>query len=71
MTFSLWRRKEAQRSAFAEVQVSAWVAAASDTASTLGGAAVLHLVSGGRLELALGGDSAWSGLGVMLKTPQA
>ena len=71
MTFSLWRRKQAQRSVFAEVQVSAPVAAATDTAPMLGGAAVLHLVNGGRLELALGGESAWTGLGLMLKTLQS
>ena len=71
MTFSLWRRKKAQRSAFAEVRVSAPVAVPTDTAPMLGGAAVLHLVNGGRLDLALGGESAWAGLGLMLKTLQA
>ena len=72
MTFSIWRRKLKRRtSAFAEVQVSAPVAVATDTAPVLGGAAVLHLLNGARLELALGGDSAWAGLGLMLKTLQS
>lgn len=72
MTFSLWRRKlkAATPAVFAEVQVSAAprsVAAAPD----LGGAVVLHLTNGARLELALGGESAWTGLGLMLKTLQS
>lgn len=72
MTFSLWRRKrKLMKAAFAEVQVSAPVTVATDTAPVLGGAAVLHLVNGAKLELALGGTSAWTGLGLMLKTLQA
>ena len=72
MTFSLWRRKlKSTNAAFAEVQVSAPVTVATGAAPVLGGAAVLHLLNGARLELALGGESAWAGLGLMLKTLQA
>lgn len=72
MTFSLWRRKlRPVSSAFAEVQVSAPVTVASNIAPVLGGAAVLHLPSGARLELALGGESAWAALGLLLKTLQS
>ena len=70
MTFSLWRRK-LTKSVFAEVQVSAPVAvAASDRPAPRGGA-VLHLLNGAKLEVALDGASAWAGLGLMLKTLQA
>ena len=72
MTFSLWRRKlRSTNAAFAEVQVSAPVALAASDTPMLGGAAVLHLVNGAKLELALGGESGWAGLGLMLKTFQA
>lgn len=71
VTFSLWRRKPKRATAmFAEVQVAAPVARGSG-APVLGGAAVLQLRDGARLELALGGESAWAGLGVMLKTLQS
>lgn len=40
-------------------------------APVLGGAAVLHLRDGASLEVVLGGESAWAGLGVMLKTLQS
>jgi hypothetical protein len=69
MTFSLWRRQPVS-AVFAEVQVSAPVVASGGAAPRLGGAAVLHLANGARLELALGGESAWAGLGLMLKTLQ-
>lgn len=72
MTFSLWRRKLKPANApFAEVQVSAPVAVATDAAPAMRGAAVLHLPIGARLEVALGGEPAWAGLGLMLKTLQA
>lgn len=69
MTFSLWRRKCAA-AVFAEVQVSAPVVASGST-PVLGGAAVLHLFNGAKLEVALGGETAWAGLGLMLKTLQS
>ena len=70
MTFSLWRRKSAA-AVFAEVQVSAPVVATGGSAPVLGGAAVLHLCNGAKLEVALGGETAWAGLGRMLKTLQS
>lgn len=74
MTFSLWRRKLKPANAeqvFAEVQVSAPALIAASDTPMLGSAAVLHLINGSRLELALGGETAWAGLGLMLKTLQA
>lgn len=73
MTFSLWRRKRKPVNAvFAEVQLSAPTPVTASDAPTLGGAAVLHLANGAKLELALGGGaSAWTGLGLMLKTLQS
>lgn len=73
MTFSLWRRKvRPTRTVFAEVQVSAPTPVTASDTPTLGGAAVLHLANGAKLELALGGGaSAWTGLGLMLKTFQS
>lgn len=63
MTFSQWRRQAKSKPlGFAEVQVSAPV---------LGSAAVLHLADGIRLELALDGDAAWAGLGLLLNTLQS
>lgn len=70
MTFSLWRRKSAA-AAFAEVRVSAPVVATGCSASVLRGAAVLHLCNGTKLEVTLGGETAWAGLGLMLKTLQS
>lgn len=71
VTFSLWRRtRKLATAVFAEVQVTAPVPMGS-RAPVLGGAAVLHLRDGARLELALGGESGWAGLGVMLKTLQS
>jgi len=70
MTFSLWRRQRAA-AGFAEVQVSAPVVATDALASALGGAAVLHLGHGAKLEVALDGEAAWAGLGLMLKTLQS
>jgi hypothetical protein len=72
VTFCGWRRALGQKiPAFAEVQVSAPEITTKGRAPVLGGAAVLHLRSGAKLEVALGGESAWAGLGVMLKTLEA
>lgn len=63
-TFSQWR-KTAQNTtvpAFAEVQLSA----AAPT-----GSAMLHLPGGTKLEVVLGAEAAWLGLGLLLKTLQA
>lgn len=65
MTFSLWRRRAKPAApAFAEVQVSGPVPVVT------GGAAMLHLPGGARMEVALGDEAAWRGLGVMLKSLQ-
>ena len=73
MTFSRWRRSAAPTTAvepvFAEVQVRSSTTQAAT--SEIGGAAVLHLRDGAKLEVALAGESAWAGLGLMLKTLQA
>lgn len=73
MTFSLWRRRmrKSTKAAFAEVRVSAPVAVAASDTPMLGGAAVLHLRDGARLEVALAGEPAWVGLGLMLKALQS
>lgn len=74
MTFSRWRRKLkplATAAVFAEVQVSTSAPVSPNTPSVAAGAAVLHLRDGARLELALSGEAAWTGLGLMLKTLQA
>lgn len=72
VTFSGWRRALGQKvRTFAEVQVSAPEVATGGRGPVLGGAAVLHLRNGAKLEVALGGESAWAGLGVMLKTLEA
>ncbi len=72
MTFSLWRRKrKLTKSVFAEVQVSTPVAVAASDRPVPGGAAVLHLLNGAKLEVALDGASAWTGLGLMLRTLQS
>ena len=61
MTFSLWRRQaEGLAPAFAEVQVS------GPSPGVSAGAAVLHLPGGARLEVALGGEAGWRGLGVFV-----
>jgi transposase-like protein len=71
VTFSLWRRTRKRTTAvFAEVQLAAPAPRGSD-APVLGGAAVLQLRDGARLEVAMGGESAWAGLGVMLKALQS
>lgn len=63
-TFSLWRRKAKATLApgFAEVQLSAPLAS---------GTATLHLPGGVKLEVAIGADAAWLGLGLLLKTLHA
>ena len=67
-TFSLWRRTTKPAAAgFAEVQVSA----PTPTMAASGGAAVLLLPQGARLEVALGNDAAWHGLGLLLKSLQS
>jgi hypothetical protein len=73
MTFSLWRRRlKATAAVFAEVQVNTPAPVpAGDAPVLLGGAAVLHLRDGAKLEVALAGETAWAGLGLMLKTLQA
>jgi hypothetical protein len=71
VTFSRWRREAmASVPVFAEVQVSALAPGDGVAKPALGGAAVLHLVGGARLEVALGAESAWTGLGRMLKALQ-
>ncbi|PTY01375.1 transposase [Opitutus sp. ER46] len=73
MTFSNWRRQRqvAASAIFAEVQMSAPAPNGAGHVPVLGGGAVLHLLNGSRLELALGDPAAWAGLGLMLKTLQA
>ena len=72
MTFSLWRRKLKPTAAvFAEVQLSSPRPVPAVEAPAQRGAAVLHLRDGAKLEVALAGESAWAGLGLMLKTLQA
>ena len=74
MTFSLWRRRlKPTRAVFAEVQVTQVSTPSLVFASDvrLGGAAVLYLRDGARLEVALGGEATWTGLGLMLKKFQA
>jgi hypothetical protein len=64
-TFSIWRRAaRASDATFAEVQVSAPMAAAAK----FDGTAVLHLPGGARLEVAVASDAAWRGLGVLLQS---
>lgn len=66
MTFSLWRRlAKPAASAFAEIKVSESAPVVS------AGAAVLHLPGGARLEVAVGSDAAWRGLGSLLKSLQS
>ena len=68
-TFSLWRRATKPTApVFAEVRVSAPM---PTTAISSGGAAVLLLPQGARLEVALGNDAAWHGLGLLLKSLQS
>jgi hypothetical protein len=72
MTFSCWRRKrQLTVPGFAEVQVRALASDEGAVRPVLGGAAVLHLINGARLEVALGAESAWNGLGRMLKALQS
>jgi hypothetical protein len=74
MTFSLWRRKRRiARPVFAQVEISAPVNPADigNRAAVPGGAAILHLLGGARLEVALEGETAWAGLGILLKTYQS
>ncbi len=63
-TFSLWRRRSnaASGPAFAEVRLSA------PSASV---AATLHLASGAKLEVHIGTETTWAGLGLMLKHLQS
>lgn len=79
MTFSQWRRKlQAPVPVFAQVELSETIPEAGTGClpATPGfppgfsGAAILHLSGGAKLELALEGETAWAGLGVMLKTFQ-
>src|SRR5205807_2359373 len=61
VTFSGWRSALGQKApAFAEVQVSAREVKSRGRAPVLGGTAVLHLRNGAKLEVALGGESAWA-----------
>lgn len=70
-TFSGWRRKHQVRfPKFAEVQVGAPVPEVAGKAAGFGSAAVLHLRDGVKLEVALAGETAWVGLGLMLKSLQ-
>lgn len=72
MTFSRWRRqRQVTGPLFAEVQVSAAVPGSGTARPVFGGAAVLQLVNGARLEVALGAESAWTGFGLMLKALQS
>ncbi len=72
VTFAYWRRKLKPASpVFAEVQVSATTPVVGAAGSICGGAAMLHLRDGAKLEVALSGANAWTGLGLMLKTLQA
>jgi hypothetical protein len=72
VTFSRWwRHRQLTAPVFAEVQVSAVAPVDGMRRSGFGGAAVLQLVNGARLDLALGTESAWTGLGLMLKTLQS
>lgn len=72
VTFCRWRRVLGHKAlAFAEVQVSAPEVAGHRRVPVVGTAAVLHLRDGAKLEVALAGDTAWAGLGLMLKTLQA
>lgn len=71
MTFSYWRRKlKPATGFFAEVQVSTTTPVVAANVSISGGAAILYLRDGSKVEVALGGN-AWTGLGLMLKTLQA
>jgi hypothetical protein len=79
VTFSLWRRKlQPAAPMFAQVELSAPVPVADTgglsptprSSPGFPGAAVLHLPGGSKLELALEGETAWAGLGVMLKILQ-
>lgn len=67
VTFSQWRRtvKPAAPPAFAEVQVSAPLSVATGTV------AVLHLCDGARLEVSVGSEAAWHGLGRLLQSLQS
>jgi len=65
-TFSLWRRRaNPAPPAFAEVQVSGPAPVGT------GGAAMLHVPGGAKLEIALGDEAAWGGLGLLLKMLQS
>jgi transposase-like protein len=65
-TFSLWRRRaEVPRPAFATVEASASVPAPHDTT-----AVILHLANGARLEVPIGAEATWRGLGTLLKSLQ-
>ena len=63
-TFSLWRRaaKVAASPAFAQVRLSPPIAT---------GDAMLHLPGGVRLEVSVGNDATWVGLGLLLKALQS
>ena len=72
VTFSRWwRRRQLTAPVFAEVQVSAVAPVEGAGRSMFGSAAVLQLVNGARLEMAIGTESAWIGLGLMLKALQS
>jgi transposase-like protein len=63
MTFSLWRRRaEVARLAFAQVEVNTPVPPC-DTAAVV----VLQLPNAARLEVSVGSEATWRGLGVLLK----
>jgi hypothetical protein len=63
-TFSLWRRASTVRPmaapTFAEVRLNG--------ISPMTGAVTLHLPSGARLEVAVGAEDTWRGLGLLLKS---
>lgn len=65
MTFSLWRRKSAAMvPAFAEVQLAAPLPVSISTAT-------LRLPNGARLDVPVGTEANWHGLGLLLKSLQA
>lgn len=63
MTFSLWRRRATEAlPIFAEVQLAA------PTPSLV---ATLYLPSGAKLDVPVGAESTWYGLGLLLKSLQS
>jgi transposase-like protein len=63
MTFSLWRRRaEEAAPVFAQVQVAAPMP---------GAIATLHLANGAKLDVPVGAEATWHGLGLLLRSLQA